>query len=101
MNILFEEDAHAALPDLVLLDWKLPGLSGNDVLLRLRAHQDLRKIPVLVFSTSGEDEDVHSAYRAHANGYIKKPSDADALNTVVESIEQFWTAVATLAIVTR
>ena len=101
INILFETDVHGAPPDLILLDWKLPGLSGSDVLLRLKTHKDMRKIPALVFSTSGEDEDVHSAYRAHANGYIKKPSDADALDTVVESIEQFWTAVATLAVVTR
>ena len=97
VHLLFEEEnERAALPDMILLDWKLPRVSGGEVLQRVKQHEKLRKIPVLVFSSSAADEDIHSAYGAHANGYITKPADNDALANIVATIEQFWIAVAQL-----
>ncbi len=97
LQLLFEEQSdRTPLPDLILLDWNLPKVSGNEVLARLKEHRWLRKIPVLIFSSSEADADIHAAYGSHANGYIKKPENLDALAAVVETIERFWIAVAKL-----
>ena len=102
VRILFaEEQAHAPLPEIILLDWKLPKISGNEVLQRLKGHPELRRIPVLVFSTSAEDTDVHAAYDNHANGYITKPGDVVRLALIAEAIERFWTETAHLPKVVR
>jgi CheY-like chemotaxis protein len=61
------------LPDLILLDWNLPKVSGDEVLRRIEEHQRLRRIPVLVFSSFEADFDIQAAYDSHANGYIAKP----------------------------
>ena len=102
VHLLFEEEReHVPLPDLILLDWNLPGISGLQVLQRLKTHQKLRKIPVLVFSSSETDDDVHAAYGGHANGYIRKPGDENLLASVIETIEQFWVNVAQIPKVVR
>jgi CheY-like chemotaxis protein len=85
-----EEGERARLPDLILLDWNLPKVSGNEVLRRVKRDQARRRIPVLVFSSSTSDKDIRAAYEEHANGYIVKPSSIDALDAVVERIERFW-----------
>jgi len=73
LHLLLGEQAHdAPLPDLILLDWHLPTVSGEEVLRRLKEHSMLRRIPVLVFSSSEADEDIHAAYNNFANGYIAK-----------------------------
>ena len=95
VHILFEEEMeNIALPDLVLLDWKLPKVSGMEVLRKLKQHESLRRIPVLVFSSSSEQTDIHAAYDDHANGYLTKPAGYDTLAAIVESIEHFWVEVA-------
>ncbi len=95
LHILFEEENQSIpLPDLILLDWNLPKVSGNEVLQRIKQHQELRKIPVLVFSASEADTDIHTAYQNHANGFITKPGGEAALASIVEAIEQFWIAVS-------
>ena len=100
--LLFDEEYnHLPLPDLILLDWNLPKLTGSEVLQRLKQDRQLRRIPVLVFSTSEEDADVHAAYDNHANGYITKPGTSEALAAIVETIERFWIAVAQLPKVER
>src|SRR5580704_9920026 len=102
LRILFEEeDENIPLPDLVLLDWNLPRISGSEVLQRIKQHPKLRRLPVLIFSSSEAEEDIHSAYDDHANGYITKPGTTDELMVVVETIERFWVAVANLPKVTR
>jgi two-component system, chemotaxis family, response regulator Rcp1 len=94
LQLLFAEEAESApLPDLILLDWNLPKVSGDEVLRRVKEHPKLRKIPVLVFSSSEEDEDIHAAYGYHANGYITKPGSLAMLEAMVETIERFWCAV--------
>jgi CheY-like chemotaxis protein len=102
MKLLFEDErTKALLPDLILMDWKLPKISGSELLQRIKTHEKLRKIPALIFSSSEADSDIHDAYDKHANGYITKPGSVEVLNQIVETIEQFWIAVAKLPKVLR
>ena len=95
VQLLLRNEPTAPLPDLILLDWNLPKISGDEVLRRVKQHPDLRKIPILVFSSSDADADILSAYANHANGYITKPADYDALEAIVETIERFCHGGAT------
>jgi two-component system, chemotaxis family, response regulator Rcp1 len=91
LRVLFEEENQSVpLPDLILLNWNLPRVSGREVLQRVKQHQEFRRIPVLVFSTSAAD--VHAAYDSHANGFITKPGIDESLEAAVEAIERFWIA---------
>ena len=102
VSVLFTEEKDSApLPDLVLLDWDLPKISGSEVLQRIKSHRKLRRIPVLVFSASEADNDIQDAYDNHANGYITKPKDIDVLRSIVNTIGQFWVAIAKLPMVLR
>jgi CheY-like chemotaxis protein len=76
-----------ALPDLIVLDWNLPKVSGAEVLGQLKQHKHLRRIPVLIFSASKMDTDIHAAYDNYANGYVLKPAGNDPLTAIVEIIE--------------
>jgi two-component system response regulator len=78
------------LPDVVLLDLKLPKLSGIDVLRRLRADPRTVLLPVVVLTSSGEDEDVRESYRAGANCYVRKPVDFDQFAAAVSELGHFW-----------
>jgi CheY-like chemotaxis protein len=102
VNLLFaEENTHQPLPELILLDWNLPSVSGNEVLRRIKGDGVLRSIPVLVFSGSKADSDVAEAYDSHANGFIHKPQDIKLLAHIVEVIGHFWVTVAHLPAVAR
>ena len=102
LHMLFNEEQDSLpLPDLILLDWNLPRVSGDEVLRRLKDDPKLRRIPVLVFSSSSDDRDIHAAYDAHANGYITKPMDVDVMAMIVDAIEHFWVAVAQMPKVAR
>src|SRR3984885_9067214 len=102
VRLLFEEEnENVPLPNLILLDWNLPKVSGNEVLQRIKLDDKLRRIPVLVFSSSEADDDIHAAYDNHANGYISKPPSAEALAAIVETIERFWIGVAQLPKIAR
>jgi CheY-like chemotaxis protein len=102
LRVLFEDQNESiTLPDLILVDWNLPKVTGGEVLRRIKQNQKLKRIPVLVFSTSEAEEDIHAAYDDHANGYITKPGTSEALADIVEAIERFWIAVAQLPKVAR
>ena len=102
VQILFEEEAdQTPLPDIILLDWNLPKISGSEVLRRVKSHQHLCMIPILIFSSSEADDDIHMAYGDHANGFITKPADNSALSSIVETIEEFWVSVARIPKVVR
>lgn len=88
--------ADAPRPDLVLLDLNLPRLGGREVLAEMKGDNALRCIPVVIFSSSTADRDVMAAYRLHANSYVTKPAEYDALVQVMKSIELFWLASARL-----
>ena len=86
----------AAVPDLVLLDLNLPKKDGRQVLAEIKADPNLRRIPVIVLTTSAADQDVAQAYDRHANAYVRKPVGYTALLDVVRSIEHFWVGAVQL-----
>jgi chemotaxis family two-component system response regulator Rcp1 len=88
--------ANAPRPDVVLLDLNLPKKDGREVLTELKADPRLRRIPVVVLTTSSNEEDILRAYDLHANCYITKPVDLDQFISVVQSIESFWLTIVTL-----
>ncbi len=90
------EFARAIRPDLVLLDLNLPRKDGREVLHEIKTDPELRRIPVIVMTTSGEERDILRAYDDHVNAYIQKPLDLSALVTVTQAIEDFWLAIVRL-----
>ena len=80
----------ASRPDLILLDLNLPKKDGREVLGEIKADPDLRRIPVVVLTTSKAEQDILKAYELHANCYITKPVDLDQFLRVVRAIEEFW-----------
>jgi CheY-like chemotaxis protein len=88
--------AHAARPDLILLDLNLPRKDGREVLGEVKADEELKRIPVVVLTTSEARADILGAYDLHANCYISKPVDFERFLAVVESIEHFWLTVVML-----
>ena len=78
------------VPVVVLLDLKLPKVTGLEVLRQLKAHASLRRIPVVVLTTSTEDTDVQAAYDLGANSYIVKPVDFDRFVEVAAQIDLYW-----------
>lgn len=86
----------ATTPDLVLLDLNLPRKSGLEVLAEIKADRELRKIPVVVLTTSSAENDILASYGLYANCYITKPVDLDKFIDVVNSIQDFWLSVVTL-----
>jgi len=83
-------------PDLILLDLNLPKKNGREVLLEIKADDDLKRIPVIVMTTSKAEQDIHRAYNLNANCYITKPVELDEFLNVVRSIEDFWLTIVTL-----
>lgn len=90
------EHAEAPRPDLVLLDLNLPRKDGREVLGEMKGDESLRRIPVIVLTTSAAERDVLRSYDLHVNCYITKPIDLDEFITVVRSIEGFWLSVVRL-----
>ena len=88
--------ADAERPDLILLDLNLPKKSGHEVLAEVKADTDLRRIPVVVLSTSASAEDILRSYDLHANVYVTKPVDFDEFTDVVRQIDDFFATVAQL-----
>jgi two-component system, chemotaxis family, response regulator Rcp1 len=86
----------APRPDLVVLDLNMPRKDGRQVLQEIKADDSLRRIPVVILTTSQNDDDVSRAYDLHANCYITKPVDFNRFREVVRSIEQFWLTVVNL-----
>lgn len=86
----------APRPDLILLDLNLPKKDGREVLAEIKADEHLRRIPVVVLTTSEAEEDILKAYNLNANCYISKPVDFEQFIKVVKSIEDFWLAMVRL-----
>jgi chemotaxis family two-component system response regulator Rcp1 len=86
----------ATRPDLILLDLNLPRKDGREVLSEIKAHDELKRIPVVVLTTSAADADIEQAYALHANCYITKPVDFDDFKRAVRSIRDFWFNVVRL-----
>lgn len=86
----------APRPDLILLDLNLPCKDGREVLAEIKADLVLRRIPVVVLTTSSAQEDILKAYDLHANCYITKPVDFRQFMVVVRAIEEFWLTIVKL-----
>jgi len=84
------EYADAPRPDIILLDLNLPKKDGREVLAELKADPDLRRIPVVILTTSQAEEDILRAYDLHANCYMTKPVDLGQFFALVKDIEQYW-----------
>ena len=91
-----EPYADAPRPDLVILDLRLPGKDGMQLLAEIKGTPSLMRIPVAVFSDSRVEEDILKAYELKANCYITKPTDLDQFTEVVRSIHRFWFTVVML-----
>jgi CheY-like chemotaxis protein len=88
--------ARARRPDLILLDWYLPKINGAEVLAHVKQHADFRRIPVVIMTSSQQDQDVLKAYNLHANCFVNKPVDVREFIGAVRSIEEFWLTVVKL-----
>jgi CheY-like chemotaxis protein len=88
--------ADESLPNLILLDLNLPKKDGREVLMEIKNDKELKRIPVVVLTTSVAEKDILKTYDLHANCYITKPVDFDQFITVVKSIEDFWLTIVKL-----
>ncbi|MFC3121712.1 response regulator [Agaribacter flavus] len=84
------------LPDLILLDLNLPKIDGREVLDKIKTSEKLKRIPVVVLTSSEAEQDVVKTYDLHANSYVVKPLDLDQFINVVSVVENFWFSVVTL-----
>jgi two-component system response regulator len=98
LAFLFREGeyADAPRPGLILLDLNLPRVDGREVLARIKAEEELRRIPVVVLTTSEAEEDVLRSYDLHANAYVTKPVDFEAFVKVVRQVDDFYINVVRL-----
>lgn len=94
-EFLFRKGKHADAPrpDIIILDLNLPRKDGREVLAEIKADKELKRIPVVILTTSKSEEDVLKSYNLHANCYVTKPLDLDQFIGVVKSIQDFWFTV--------
>jgi len=86
----------ARRPDVILLDLNLPKKNGREVLVEVKSDANLKRIPVVVLTTSQDEIDILKSYDLHANAYITKPVDLDQFVKVVQSFEDFWLSIVKL-----
>ncbi len=91
-----EKYANTSRPDIILLDLNLPKKNGREVLREIKSDEDLKRIPVVILTTSKAEEDIIKSYNLHANCYITKPVDLNQFTRVVRSIENFWFTIVKL-----
>lgn len=98
LAFLRREGPHAAAPrpDLILLDLNMPKKDGREVLAEIKNDDSLRRIPVVILTTSQAEQDIVKSYDLHANCYITKPVDFDQFISVVQSVEDFWLTMVKL-----
>lgn len=92
MDFLYQRGnyADAPRPDLIVLDLNLPGMDGREILAEVKADVDLRRIPVVILTTSSNEEDVLRSYDLNANCYVTKPFNVQQFIQVVQLISDFW-----------
>lgn len=92
LSYLFKkhEYVNAITPDLIFLDLNIPKIDGHEVLQRIKTDKHLKLIPVIIVTTSKDDEDVYKAYDNYANAYIRKPIKLAEFQRIIESIKDFW-----------
>ncbi|MFT7582780.1 MAG: two-component system response regulator [Myxococcota bacterium] len=92
----FADKATSPRPGLVLLDLNLPGTDGREVLEEIKSQPELKRIPIVVMTTSNDPDDVDDCYAAGANSYVQKPVDLELFVQTIERIKEFWLSVAIL-----
>jgi two-component system response regulator len=93
LEMLFGERAGTQLPDLILLDLKLPKISGLEVIARIRQEPVAALVPVVVLSSSDEERDIAESYALGANSYIRKPVDFDEFIDAVKQLGSYWLSI--------
>lgn len=88
--------ADAPRPGLVLLDLNMPRMGGREVLAEVKADEELRRIPIVILTTSEDEDDILGAYDLHANAYIRKPVDLDQFVDAIRKLEGFWLEIVRL-----
>lgn len=98
LDYLFKRNGFedVATPDIILLDLNLPKLHGKDVLQEIKSDPDLKRVPVIVLTSSEADKDVVESYNLNANCYVVKPIDAVKFMEVIQKIESFWVDIVYL-----
>lgn len=98
IEFLYQRSAFCAAPrpDLILLDLNLPRMDGREVLAQIKSDPKLKRIPVIVLSSSCAQADINSVYDLHASGYLAKPIDMGAFIRAIQSIHEFWFCMVTL-----
>ena len=96
IRFLKKNSAGADKPDLILLDINLPKMTGTEVLGIIKNDPDLKRIPVIMLTTSSAEKDILASYDNYANCYITKPVDLDRFMDVVRTIEDFWISIVKL-----
>jgi CheY-like chemotaxis protein len=91
-----EPYSDAPRPDLILLDLQLPRKNGREVLEEIKVDDDLKRIPVIIMTTSSAEKDIFDTYNLHANCYITKPIELDDFINAVRRIEDFWLTIVKL-----
>ena len=99
LDFLFKRGAFTDVkkPDLILLDINIPIFNGHEVLRQIKSDSELKKIPVIMLTTSSNQKDINIAYENHCNSYVKKPLDINEFLAAVIKIEEFWLQISTLA----
>lgn len=95
------EYADALTPDLILLDLNLPKKDGREVLKEIKTDDLLKRIPVVVLTTSNAEQDIMKSYNLHVNCYINKPVDFEKFFDIIQKIEEFWLTTAILPTMVR
>ncbi len=90
------KDTRRQKPGLILLDLNMPGLDGKRTLEIIKQHQHLKKIPVVILTTSDDERDVRTCYELGANTYIQKPVDFDGLISAIKQLKEYWFEIALL-----
>ena len=91
----------AVTPDLILLDLNLPKKDGREVLKEIKTDDKLKRIPVVVLTTSNAEQDIMKSYNLHVNCYINKPVDFEKFFDIIQKIEEFWLTTAILPTMVR
>jgi CheY-like chemotaxis protein len=93
---LCRQNGESSIPDLVLLDINLPFKNGQEVLKFIKGSDNLRKLPVIMLTTSSSQKDINESYKNHANSYIVKPFGSKSYYDILESIRLFWFSMVEL-----
>ncbi|MES2503417.1 MAG: response regulator [Myxococcota bacterium] len=92
VKYLIKQDnyADAKTPDLILLDLNMPKMDGRQVLEKIKNDENLKRIPVIILTTSKSQDDIIKTYNLHANSYITKPAELDQFIQKIKSLEEYW-----------